>query len=234
MNSTGRSSLHRRSSLSILAWLCGPTALLLALVAVVSFATGIPTRTFTADPLAIAGGHPLWGMLSNIGVLVWCAGATICLFTAVVLQLQDGPSHDVGFLLAAGLLTSLLLVDDLFMVHEWLAQTYLGVGERAFFALEASAVGLFLVTFRRRVLESNVLLLVVAFAFFGLSLAVDTMPHDWSRWHFLLEDGLKLFGIVTWSGYLGLTAERLLAETILQRQGYREGDSGGVGPDTER
>jgi hypothetical protein len=36
----------------------------------------------TNDTAAIARIHPIAGILSNLGVLLWCASASICLFAA--------------------------------------------------------------------------------------------------------------------------------------------------------
>ena len=114
----------------LLASLYLPTAALLLATAVVGWITGKSIGLLTGDPLAILHGHPLTGALSNLGVLVWCAAATICLFTWVVRRHQRASGRVAPpFLLASGLLMVFMMVDDLYQVHDALLPRYLGAPE---------------------------------------------------------------------------------------------------------
>jgi hypothetical protein len=57
-------------------------------------------------------------LISNLGVIGWCAAAAMCLFCAGVLRKRDDPSERRNFLAASGCLMGLLLFDDLFLLHE--------------------------------------------------------------------------------------------------------------------
>lgn len=184
--------------------LYAPALALLAVVAAAARVTGIAPARFTMDPAALAGAHPFLGVVSNCGVLLWTAAAAISLFTALLLYGRRAQRECARFLLAAGLLTAWLMLDDLFMLHEWLFAAVLGIPQLIVFMAYAVLIGLFLVRFRVVVAHSDKLLLGLALAFFAASAAADQMPGAWFSawgWLYLLEDGCKLLGIVGWLGY---------------------------------
>ena len=107
------------------------------------------------------------------------------------------------FLLWSGLLTSVLLLDDLFLFHESLAPRYLGVSEEAVVLGYGIATAWYLVRFRRILLDREIRVLFAALAFFTLAVAIDEFQDAWpSPWRILFEDGFKLLGIVSWSAAL--------------------------------
>jgi hypothetical protein len=181
-----------------------PALLLLLAVAVAAATTGIPPQKFLLDPAVLAGSHPLLGVVSNIGILIWAATAAIALFTATLLGMKrQEPEHKV-FLLAAGLLTSWLVLDDFFMIHEWLFPHVLGVPQTLVLAAYAGLAGCFLLRFAALILRTDFLLLALALAFLSVSVCVDALPNTWFaawNWLYLIEDGFKLLGIVGWFGY---------------------------------
>lgn len=199
----------RRSSLLVqlrplapaLAALYLPPATLLVLIALVSLQTGIHVSYFTRDPTAILQASPFVGVLSNIGVLLWCAAAAICFFCAALLRCPGVRQEVPVFFLASGLLTLLLLVDDLFRLHDFILPTYGHIGQEAFYAGYSVLAGLYLVRFRDLLLKTKCLILATALGALGLSVMVDVLPETLLPWHFLVEDGLKLLGIVGWAGY---------------------------------
>ncbi len=66
-----------RTLFPMLVKLYTPIVILVLLVVFLSFKTGIPIDKFTGDPAAIAGINPFIGVVSNIGILFWCASASI-------------------------------------------------------------------------------------------------------------------------------------------------------------
>ena len=178
------------------------TLAVLALTSFVSVSRDVPVAFFLRDPVATLNGHPLTGMVSLLGVLVWCSAAGVCFFTrAVVVRERDDEMR--LFLLWSGLLTSVLLLDDLFLFHESLAPLYLGVTEGAVIFGYGIATAWYLVRFRRILLGREIRVLFAALAFFTLSQAVDEFQDAWpSPWRILFEDGFKLLGIVSWSAAL--------------------------------
>jgi hypothetical protein len=165
---------------------------------------GIPVYIFMRDPSAITSTSPLVGAVSNIGILLWCAAGTICLFSAGVLRWRGGASRHGRFLLWAGLLTLLLMADDLFLIHE--KMRYVGVSQKLVVAVYGLLLLGGLAAFRRLVVDdTEYLLLLLAVGFLGLSAAIDVFqPYVESvlgGGRILLEDGCKLLGITGWLGY---------------------------------
>lgn len=75
-----------------------PIIVLLVLIVLVSLKTGIPVGTFTRDAAVTAGKagltpsialqiNPFLGLISNLGILLWCICASICFFVFFCSQL---------------------------------------------------------------------------------------------------------------------------------------------------
>jgi hypothetical protein len=113
------------------------------------------------------------------------------------------------FLLAAGLLTAALGLDDAFLIHERIAPTYLHVPQLGVFAAYAGSVGGFLVFFMRRILSTDFLLLGVALGCLALSMGLDVLL-TYSRLETFVEDCFKFTGIVFWLTYFACSARAIL------------------------
>jgi hypothetical protein len=205
----------RRAGLSVstLAVIYGLTLLVIALPPLVSASADVPVAVLVRDPATTLGGHPLTGLQSHIGVLIWWGGASVCLFTAVVLWRMEGYTQARSFLLWSGIVTAVLAGDDLFLFHEELAPRYLNLDERFVFAAYGLAIACYLVAFRSIILKSEYWLLLVALLLFASSIVVDEIvEHKWlSPWRIVVEDGLKLLGIVSWTAFLSGESARALA-----------------------
>jgi hypothetical protein len=176
-----------------------------ALTAIVLLAASLqrvaPAAFLVRDPSQVAK-YPFYiGLISHLGVLLWCAGAAICLFSAGLARERVMRR----FLLASGLVTAVLGLDDLLTLHESAFPDYLGVPEHAVLAAEGLIVAAFLLGFVRVIVRTDFLLLGLAFAFFAGSELVDQGAFNQGL-NYLLDDGLKLFGIVSWLLYLVRTS----------------------------
>ncbi|MDM8568536.1 hypothetical protein QUF50_03285 [Thiotrichales bacterium HSG1] len=169
---------------------------LLISVAIVSFYYNIPVAKFTRDPTVILLGHPFTGVISNIGILFWCSTSAICLFSSAI-HIKNGNAIVSRFLFFSGLLTLLLLLDDLFTFHEAIFPMYFHIPEEAVYSGYLVLVLTFFLKFKDLIIKSEYIILLIACGFFALSILSDIfLPQI--GWEFLLEDGFKLFGIVTW------------------------------------
>lgn len=176
---------------------------LLALVVLISLAMSIPPGDLTRDPTAVAGVRIYVGFLSQIGIFFWSITATLCLFVALVLP--AGTMRTTReFFLAAGALTLMLGVDDVFLLHEHFFP-YIGVHELVILGIYGLCTAAFLLYFRRIILGSEFLLLAMALAFFAASVLIDVLDIEWID-PYLLEDGAKLIGLVSWTGYFFRTS----------------------------
>lgn len=198
-------SLSKRDSRHLLLFVGVPVLILMAVV-LVSMVGAIPILRFTLDPAALAKQHPLWGVVSNLGTLLWCACGAVCFFSSQLLTRREHRvTEGVRHLRAAALCTGVLLLDDLFMIHDDLARRYLGVGEPAVVLLLGATALAYFWRFGHRILAGNWGLLLFALACMTTSLLIDQV-HDrrmlgTGPWHYFAEDAPKFLGIAAWCGY---------------------------------
>jgi hypothetical protein len=140
------------------------------------YKVGIPG--ITRDMAAIADMHPLMGVLSNFGVLLWSAAAFVSGFTALTLKsyLQ---SEYLYFLIWSTSLSAYLLLDDFFMIHEDIAPKHFGINQRFIFVLLAIFAIYYLVAFYKVILQTNYSLIFFALFFLGASVFVDVILEEW-------------------------------------------------------
>ncbi|MGD1853268.1 MAG: hypothetical protein ACFB2W_03370 [Leptolyngbyaceae cyanobacterium] len=192
-----------------------PSILLILAVGLAKVLFQVPIYNLIGDVFSIADIHPLSGLLSNIGVLLWCATATICFFVAGVLR-QTKNSKVVHFLLASACLSTYLLIDDFFLFHEKLAPTYMGISQDMVLMLIMIAAVVYLFWFRRIILRTQYGLMLIAIGFLSLSVGADTVLKPWllslGEWKSLLEDGAKLIGITSWFSYYTDVAYQFLLD----------------------
>lgn len=185
----------------------GPTVLALAWL---WFQERLDLAVLMRDPAATRDLPLHTGLISNVGVLVWFAGAVICLFTAHVLRRTALPLS--AYLFASGVLTLVLALDDFLMIHEFLSWA-LAIPEYTIVGTYAVLTSCWLIAFKRIISQTDHLLLLLALTFFALSLVPDTAAVralGEERLMRLLEDGGKLLGIVTWTSYFAVTSTRAI------------------------
>jgi hypothetical protein len=147
------------------------------------------------------------GALSNLGILIGCAGAAVCFFAAYLASRGGVARSRVGFLVTGGALTSALVLDDLVMIHENVLPLLIGGGEKLTLAAYLLAGSAFVFAYRDELMRTDVVLLIAAVALFAASVAADKLL---DHVH-LVEDGAKLLGLVSWTAYFVFTALDLLA-----------------------
>lgn len=153
------------------------------------------------DPSAAMGSPPYIGFLSQVGAFYWISAAAICLFSSHLLRGIAKAQRHHKFLLLAGLFTLALAIDDVFLLHDYLFPKVLGIAEKPVLAAYGAFLIWLLVEFRSVIRSSSRPLLIVSIASFGLSLLIDYLNHA-SETRILIEDGLKLLGIICWMTFL--------------------------------
>jgi hypothetical protein len=180
--------------------LLGSAFVILLLGLLWSRLTGTPLDILFRDPIAVAEVSYSTGIFSHIGAMVWCASASVCIFGGILL-LRSGVREQGLFLLWSGGLSTVLLIDDLFMIHDGLFEFVIGVSDK----IPVAAYGMLLLwilwRFRRTILNSRWKLLAAAMVFFGVSVVEDALTTVRGDLHYLVEDGFKFLGIVAWFGY---------------------------------
>lgn len=198
-------TINRCISYKLLLCLYLPAGVLLLIVLMASVHTDIPLAMFTRDPADITHTSPFLGVVSNICILLWCASAAICFFSFFIFRKTEAHSAAIFFLFS-GLLTSMLMLDDLFLLHERIFPQYLHWRQRYIYLSYVSVVLVYLATFRQIIFKNNFLVLSLALGFFFMSVAVDCMAAKMDNlvsYYHLFEDGFKLFGLASWLGYFG-------------------------------
>lgn len=181
-----------------------PAVATLALVAMANILFQVAIPNLTRDITATANLPPLTGILSSLGIFLWCTAASISLFSAAILHSTNQRQH-FNFLLHSGLLSTYLMLDDAFLIHEVLASVYIGIDEKVVFLILGAYVATYLVAFKNIILKTNYAFLVLALGFLSFSIIVDSVIQQWlwrlGDWQFLIEDGAKWLGIVSWCSY---------------------------------
>ncbi|BAU63128.1 hypothetical protein STA3757_04860 [Stanieria sp. NIES-3757] len=173
----------------------------------------------TRDPAAVAATHPLTGMISNIGILLWCSCAAICLFCFKLLKNKPLNREFSSFFLLSGYLTAILVLDDLFLLHEDIFPKYLNISEKVVLCTYAIVILLYLAKFKKLILKTDFFFLFLSFIFFSLSILSEIMI---KKDLIMLEDWLKLFGIVNWLAYFTRVCFQQIEKTFQSQQIERE------------
>ena len=190
----------------------------LVVIAMVSVLFQVKVSTMTRDVTAIANIHPLSGILSNLGILLWCAAASVCFFTAMILR-HAQTRETFWFLLFSALLTSYLLLDDFFLFHEELIPQHLGLDEEIIFLVFGVVVSTHFIVFRQVIWRTNFGVLLLALGFLMTSIVIDIFLESWllqrlDHWEFFLEDGAKWLGIASWCSYYMRTSHQFLVSIL--------------------
>jgi len=173
------------------------------------------------DPLSVAHDaaakgeccHAYYGFVSQLGGLIWAGGSFIAFLAAAVLFSRRNTCKDWRFMAAAGALTSILVVDEVFQGHEFVYPTLFGLSETVVFAIYALLAVAYLWHFRRIIIEVGAGLLIISLTAFATSIMSDLFVSDELSWHRLAEDGSKLLGICTWTAFNWWAAFVLIART---------------------
>jgi hypothetical protein len=118
------------------------------------------------------------------------------------------------FLLASGYLILWLLLDDLFQLHENFSTLLFGAEanidqinkplqhllEAIVFGIYGSLFALYFFYFRKLIYRTDILVLLLALAFFSMSIIIDTLFES-MRGGLVLEEGFKLLGIISFLTY---------------------------------
>ena len=176
------------------------TILLVTIELVILLVTGAEWRQLTSDPNGLAGQPWYFGFMEIASSLTLAAAAGIALFTT---GLIEGSAR--RFIVAAGVFTLLLSLDDIYMLHE-------AISERSIYLLYGGYVLLLLVFNRDYLLRTPVVMAAAAVSCLVAAVVVDTA----TDWRFVnlkgAEEVLELFAFCLWSAYLVTCSRRAIME----------------------
>ena len=192
-----------------------PTLILLVFVKLISFHEMVGITLFTQDPGAVAtsqefGGSinenlsPFVGIISQIGILSWSMTASLCIFcSAIIYQKKDLSNNLAYFLGFFGFVTSILLLDDLLLLHELILPLLFKIPEEFVYLCYGSLIIWGLIRFKTVILQTEWIILLLSFLWFGCSIFIDSFSfYSYLKdLEYFLEDAFKLFGIVSWFYY---------------------------------
>jgi hypothetical protein len=171
---------------------------------------GVSYMVLTRDPASTFAARPSVGFLSNLGVVGWVAAATVCFVAGALVR---GRSALAPFLLAGGALTAWLAADDLWLLHEEVLPSVLGIRERTAIRAHGVFVLAIAVSFWRQALRTEWVLAAMAVALLGASAWMDT-ELVFGEVETLVEDSLKFAGIAFWGAYAVRVAQQAFAEAL--------------------
>jgi len=195
-----RNAISKKQTLTLL------YAIVLLMLFIIKLQNGIDPSYLLRDPAATFEAPFYVGMISNIGILIWCASTSICFFTFAITR-QHSTLMMSSFLLGSGAINCLLLFDDFFLLHEEVFPNYLYLSEKKVMVLYLMFGLWYAWKHRKTILKTHFLFLITAISFFVLSVGCDQatfyFPESWLEdgTQKLIEDGLKLLGIVTFAYY---------------------------------
>lgn len=210
---------------------------LFVLVVVLRVFYELPIAYLTRDPADLIRFYPITnfpfyidgivklpfylGALSYLGILLWGATIAVCFFCFSILRKTDrkGPVR-LFFLLASGIST-LLLLDDLFRLHEIVFPVYLHLHGYTLYAAYIVMIAFLLIRYRTVILNTDYLLLLFALACLGFSMSGDVITDMFFSnisGATLLEDGAKFTGIVSWLLYFARVSRHYVMQLITEKE----------------
>jgi hypothetical protein len=133
------------------------------------------------------------------------------LFSAWLLREQKSASF--AWLLASGLITLLLALDDMFMLHEDVFPNVFGIHEKVVYLIYILAGGIYMLYFLPEFLKRKYLLFAAAVVLLGISVISDSIGR-WFTVPTAVEDSFKYAAIVLWLVFFMKTARDELASHI--------------------
>jgi|GEM_PF-656483 len=159
------------------------------------FQTRIALDFLINDTVVEANVPEYVGAISNIGIFLWIATATVCLFTAFIAKQQQWQSEIVYFYLYGGFLFLFLGLDDAFLFHESLFPQLTGLPEIVLFFIYLCLIAGFVLLFWRLILKTQYLVIVAALMFLVVGGTIDTVHDIFSDiYHGQLSDGEIIYG----------------------------------------
>jgi hypothetical protein len=144
------------------------------------------------DPAAVGNLPNYIGYYANLTIYLWQIPGSAAILASVLLR-YAGDRRLSWMFLTGGAITCFMALDDFFMIHETLSET-IHLSQKAEPIGYALAI-LAWTWFFRRTLRWNIVLVMVAMGFWGISAALDALDLD----GFVAEDGAKLFGVAVWT-----------------------------------
>ncbi|MCP4224017.1 MAG: hypothetical protein GY773_11790 [Actinomycetia bacterium] len=187
-------------------WLAGACLLVLLIGK-----SSVPSEQLLLDPTHYQNRPWYTGLISNLGVLGWTT-ATVAAAGGSWISRAGDRRAAADMLREGALLSSLLLLDDLFQLHIVVAKA-VGASKLAFYIIYVALATAWVTTNVRELLRTRWPLLVAAIGALLTSVIADQLMSGTGR-GLITEDSAKFFGILAWALFFVLTA-RDIAHSVL-------------------
>jgi len=206
---SGRSVSQRASTLRRLAfvWSLG----LLGLATVAAQET-VPVEDLFLDASVVGGGHWYAGLVTSFAVMGWTIAAVSLGFCCLASRMS-GRQNAALATGSIGLIVTLLLFDDLFLLHTNVVPKVLGGSKWLLIGLEAIAILVWSIRWKSEIIRTRWELLLAAAAGFGASLVFDRFPVG-GDWTLVAEDGAKVLGVFALATWAVSTAADLIGSMV--------------------
>jgi hypothetical protein len=161
--------------------------------AAVAFAAAVDVdgSFLTREPQAALDGPSYAGVISNLGALVWAAGAMMALVGWL-----SSPGAEARRMFRAGTIVGVaLLVDDFFLIHD-IVGARIETADRLMPAIYLAAVVALLLRFREALGPLAAGGILASLVLLGMSAGADVLLNETDQ---IVEDGLKFLGSCTWA-----------------------------------
>jgi hypothetical protein len=146
--------------------------------------------------------------ISDLGVILWCVAATVCFFAAILLR--NNQAKDVyQFLLYSALLTTYLLFDDFFQIHDHYLHYKLGISEKITYLVLGVASSVLIIKFRQTILQTDYNIMLLGIGLLAISVIADGILAPME-----IIYGIPVIGAVS-SFYLFTSNRSLFMEYVL-------------------
>ena len=187
---------------------------LFALITIMIFygkANNIELGSFSRDLNALSGNPFYFGAITFLCSFFWSFTVAICFFTSYLLKKS---SAEANYFFIMGIFNLVLLLDDVFMIHEEVFPQYLGIPERVLYLLYAAFLGYSSIKYFSLIRKSNYGVLFPAIILLGSSAFMDILANNILMDKNFYEDVLKLFGTLLWFYYFFHTAHTVLSSKL--------------------
>lgn len=192
----------------------GFSILLILASKAISMTIKVPVDVLFRDTVATLNGPPYVGAMSNIGFVFWAMTAAISLFCFFSCKDKINCRATADLLLASGILSLVLLLDDMFLFHEVVFPSF-GIKEHFIYLTYGLMIVAYLFYFRNAIKNTDYAILAASFMFFALSICSDfIIDHFCLDLHStsIYEDGFKFFGITLWFAYVATTCSSAIKD----------------------
>ncbi len=174
----------------------------------------IPYRDLLLDP-SYASGTPWYtGLVSNLGILAWTT-ATVAAASGAWVAWLGGRAGAATMLRGGAILSTLLLLDDLFQFHSVIPNR-VGLPKASFYVMYLGLTWWWIVSERVELRRTNNKMLIAAGGAFAASIAVDQIGVGSKDISLVLEDAAKFLGVLAWAMYFVVTARDITRSIVTE------------------